>query len=89
MAIALFLAPLLLAFAALMLPARAERSWILAATAHPYKFRDTVEPLIGQAIEPPPALGAILDRPTHKSTIDQLPRTVGGSQHSMTPPRDH
>ncbi len=36
MAIALFLAPLLLAFAALMLPARAERSWIvpLGAAVH-------------------------------------------------------
>lgn len=48
---------------------RSERVWVVAATAHPYKFSDTVEPLIGRAIEPPPALEAILDRPTHKSTI--------------------
>jgi threonine synthase len=48
---------------------RAERPWIAAATAHPYKFREVVEPLIGRKIEPSPALAAILDRPTHKVRI--------------------
>ncbi|MDP9423878.1 MAG: threonine synthase [Pseudomonadota bacterium] len=57
------------AHARLTVAERSERPWILAATAHPYKFRETVEPLIGRAIEPPPALEAILDRPTHKSAI--------------------
>jgi threonine synthase len=48
---------------------RAERPWIAAATAHPYKFAETVEPLIGRAVEPSPALAAILDRPTRKIRI--------------------
>jgi threonine synthase len=45
---------------------RCERPWIAAATAHPYKFAETVEPLIGQAIEPSAALAEILNRPTRK-----------------------
>ena len=48
---------------------RAERPWIVAATAHPYKFRETIEPLIGRDVAPTPALAAILDRPTHKREI--------------------
>jgi threonine synthase len=39
------------------------------ATAHPYKFAETVEPLIGRAVAPTPALAAILDRPTRKTRI--------------------
>lgn len=58
------------AFSRLPEAERSERPWILAATAHPYKFRETVEPLIGRDIEPPAALAAILDRPVHKSTIE-------------------
>lgn len=49
---------------------QSERPWIAAATAHPYKFADVVEPLIGRAVEPSPALKAILDRPTRKVRID-------------------
>ncbi|WP_114954821.1 threonine synthase [Sphingosinicella terrae] len=41
---------------------RRERVWIAAATAHPYKFADVVEPLVGETLAPPPALAAILDR---------------------------
>ena len=44
-------------------PVRAERDWRVAATAHPYKFADRVEPVIGSRIEPPDALKAVLDRP--------------------------
>jgi threonine synthase len=39
-----------------------ERPWIVAATAHPYKFADVVEPLIGETLRPPPGLAAILGR---------------------------
>jgi threonine synthase len=48
---------------------REGRIWIAAATAHPYKFADVVEPLIGERITPPPALAAILGRKAHKLTI--------------------
>lgn len=67
------------AFARLPEGERAERPWILAATAHPYKFRETIEPLIGRAIEPPGALAAILDRPTRKSTIDASLDALAGA----------
>jgi threonine synthase len=51
-------------------PARqAERIWIAAATAHPYKFADVVEPLIGETLAPPPALAAILGRDAHARPI--------------------
>ena len=51
--------------------ARRERPWIAAATAHPYKFAEIVEPLIGRRIEPPPALAAILERePQQESGSD-------------------
>jgi len=48
---------------------RAERLWICAATAHPYKFADVVEPLIGETLTPPPALAAILGREAHATRI--------------------
>ncbi len=48
---------------------REGRPWIAAATAHPFKFSDAIEPLIGATIEPPPALKAILGREAHKRTI--------------------
>ena len=48
---------------------RSERPWIVAATAHPYKFSEVVEPVIGSEIAPPTALAAILDRPTRKLSI--------------------
>jgi threonine synthase len=57
------------AYARLSYEERAERPWIVAATAHPYKFRETIEPLIGREVTPTPALAAILNRPTHKGEI--------------------
>jgi threonine synthase len=40
-----------------------EAARIFLATAHPAKFRDTIEPLIGETIALPPALEAALSRP--------------------------
>ncbi len=40
-----------------------ERPWLVAATAHPFKFADVVEPVTGEVIAPPPALARVLDRP--------------------------
>ena len=39
------------------------RPWAVVATAHPAKFETIVEPLVGHAVEPPPALAAALARP--------------------------
>ena len=35
---------------------RRDRPWVLVATAHPAKFNDVVEPIIGKPIEVPAAL---------------------------------
>jgi threonine synthase len=40
------------------------RPHMVAATAHPAKFDEVVEPLLGRSIEPPPALLALLERPS-------------------------
>jgi threonine synthase len=44
--------------------------WVVAATAHPAKFPETVEPLVGHRLEPPPALAALLGRPVRKRHMD-------------------
>ena len=41
------------------------RPHLLAATAHPAKFDEVVEPLLGRAIDPPSALAELLGRPSH------------------------
>jgi len=45
------------------------RPHLVAATAHPAKFDDVVEPLLGRTVEPPPALAALLERP---SQVEEL-----------------
>jgi threonine synthase len=57
-------------------------AFCVVATAHPAKFDDVVEPLIGHAVEPPPALSAMLARssssellaPDSRSLKDRLLR---------------
>ena len=43
--------------------------WILVATAHPAKFESIVEPLIGETVEVPGELNAILSRPSRFHVI--------------------
>ncbi|RZA34663.1 MAG: threonine synthase [Lysobacteraceae bacterium] len=43
--------------------------WAVAATAHPAKFESVVEPLIGRALEVPPALAQLLARPAHATPM--------------------
>ena len=38
--------------------------WAVVATAHPAKFPDVVEAVLGEAVPLPPALQAMLDRPS-------------------------
>lgn len=47
-----------------------EHDWIIAATAHPAKFEQIVEPLIGQPVPLPQSLLAILSRPARFVAID-------------------
>ncbi len=62
--------------------ARSERPWLACATAHPFKFADIVEPLIGRPLTPPPALAAILDREASAvpipATREALARVLDG-----------
>ena len=46
-----------------------EGDWAVASTAHPAKFESVVEPLIGRAVEVPPALADLLSRPAHADPI--------------------
>lgn len=49
---------------------RADSPWILVATAHPAKFREIVEPLIGREVPLPPALAQLFDRPVRCTEIE-------------------
>ena len=40
-----------------------DRAWVAVATAHPAKFEDVVEPLVGRRVPPPPALAKLMARP--------------------------
>lgn len=50
--------------------ARRERGqWVLVATAHPAKFREIVEPLIGRTVPVPATLARLFERPAQYSEI--------------------
>jgi len=49
---------------------RADKDWILVATAHPAKFEQVVEPIIGTSVPLPPELTEILARPQRFEEID-------------------
>jgi threonine synthase len=44
--------------------------WVLVATAHPAKFRETVEPLIGASVAMPESLAQLFARPSECIEID-------------------
>jgi threonine synthase len=52
---------------------RRDNPWILVATAHPAKFNDIVEPIIGRPVEVPPALARLLALPQH---LQDLPPSL-------------
>jgi threonine synthase len=66
------------AFARLPAALQDQRPWIACATAHPYKFADVVEPLVGVSVKPTPALAAIDDRPSRavsmRASMEDLAR---------------
>ena len=47
----------------------AEGTWCVVATAHPAKFPDVVEPLIGAEVPLPAALAAMLAKPSHADPL--------------------
>jgi threonine synthase len=52
---------------------RRESPWVLVATAHPAKFNDIVEPIIGKPVDVPPSLARLLELPQH---VTDLPPTL-------------
>ena len=54
------------------LPAQRRESgrWVLVSTAHPAKFREIVEPLIGREVAVPESLAKLFARPTECTEID-------------------
>lgn len=53
-----------------ILRARGERgAWAVVATAHPAKFEAIVEPLVGGTVAVPPALAALLARPSRAEPL--------------------
>ena len=49
---------------------RGAERWVLVATAHPAKFNDIVEPLIGATVPVPPALAALLALPSVQTEVE-------------------
>ena len=72
------------AFARLPEAQQQERPWLACATAHPYKFADVVEPLVGVSVTPTPALAAIDDRPSRavpmQASLQELARFLGNDE---------
>jgi len=50
--------------------ARARGRWIVVASAHPAKFREIVEPLIGETLPLPENLARLYDRPAKSTMIE-------------------
>jgi threonine synthase len=52
------------------------RTGVFLSTAHPAKFAEIVEPIIGRPVEKPPALAAALNGPQHiiriRASLDRL-----------------
>jgi threonine synthase len=49
---------------------RSSGRWVIVATAHPAKFREIVEPLIGRTVPLPASLAQLWTRPSRYSEIE-------------------
>ena len=49
---------------------RTDKPWVLVATAHPAKFNEIVEPLIGRDVPVPPALARLVDLRRQEEALD-------------------
>ncbi len=61
-------------YARLSATERRDRPWVLVATAHPAKFNEIVEPIIGKPVAIPPSLERLLKLPQHAR---DLPANLG------------
>jgi threonine synthase len=53
------------------------RRWVLVSTAHPAKFREIVEPLIGRTVEVPETLEKLFARPVQCVEIEGRLEALG------------
>jgi threonine synthase len=58
---------------------RRDNPWILVATAHPAKFNDIVEPIIGKPVDVPPALARLLTLPRHFTDLPPALEALAGA----------
>lgn len=58
---------------------------LFLATAHPAKFPESLEPVLGREIPPPPALAGLLDRPLLAEPMPNDPEAL--KRVLITPPR--
>jgi threonine synthase len=61
---------------------RVQGRWVLVSTAHPAKFREIVEPLIGRAVPMPESLARLFARPVQYAEIDA---TLGALRTALGP----
>ncbi|HEY6516132.1 MAG TPA: threonine synthase [Steroidobacteraceae bacterium] len=64
------------AYARLPAERRDNGRWVLVSTAHPAKFRETVEPLIGRPVAVPDSLARLFARPSECTEIDADPASL-------------
>lgn len=58
---------------------RSARPWVLVATAHPAKFSEIVEPLIGRRVDVPPSLARLLRLPRRFSDVEPTLQALAAS----------
>jgi threonine synthase len=64
---------------------RAKSRWVLVSTAHPAKFREIVEPLIGERIAMPESLAKLFERPVACDNLEpELRALTGALQRNQT-----
>ena len=61
------------------------RPWVVVATAHPAKFEGVVEPLVGHAVAPPPALAECLARPARARWLEADYATLLATLETASP----
>jgi threonine synthase len=63
---------------------RVGHRWVLVSTAHPAKFREIVEPLIGRQIEMPESLAKLFSRPVSCADLEPTLAALAGALGKAT-----
>jgi threonine synthase len=66
-------------YARLPEPVAAGGPWVIVATAHPAKFREIIEPLVGRPVPLPDSLARLFDRPTSFVEIEPALAALEGA----------